>query len=72
MDTEEQPIENIISAAVSSKQIQPQSVAATPRQTHAMTGQELPGSSAANNRLASINRKRTHQDPDEHDTSQSR
>ena len=37
-----------------------------------MTGRELSGTSAANNRLASTNRTRTHQDPDEHDTSQSR
>ena len=36
-----------------------------------MTRQELPCTSAKN-RLASTNRKRTHQDPDEHDASQSR
>jgi len=72
MDTEEQPTKNIRSAAVSSQQIRPQSVATTPRQTRAMTRQELPCTSAANNRLASTNRKRTHQDPDKHDASQSR
>jgi len=70
MDTEEQPTKNIRSAAVSSQQIRPQSVATTPRQTRAMTRQELPCTSAANNRLASTNRKRTHQDPDEHDAFQ--
>ena len=73
MDTEEQPTKNNRPAAVGSEQIRPQSVATTPRQTRAMTRHELPCTSAANNnRLASTNRKRTHQDPDEHDTSQSR
>jgi len=72
MDIEEQPTKNIRPAAVGSKQIRPQNVATTPRQTRAMTRQELPCTSAANNRLASMNRKRTHQDPDEHDASQSR
>ena len=54
------------------EQIRPQSVATTPRQTRAMTGREQSGTSAANNTLASTNKKRAHQDPDEHDTSQSR
>ena len=70
MDIEERPTKNIRPAAVGSEQIQ--SVATTPRQTRAMTRQELPCTSAANDRLASTNRKRTHQDPDEHDASQSR
>ena len=70
MDIEERPTKNIRPAAVGSEQIQ--SVATTPRQTRAMTRQELPCTSAANNKLASTNRKRTHQDPDEHDLSQSR
>ena len=72
MDTEGQPTKNIIPAAVGSEQIRPQSVATTPRQTRAMTGRELPGTSAANNTLASTNKKCIHQVPDEHDTSQSR
>jgi len=73
MDTEEQPTKNIREpAVVGSEKIRPQSVVITPRQTLAMTGRELPGTYAANNTLASTNRKRTHQDPDEHDASQSR
>ena len=72
IDIEEQPTKNIRPAAVGPEQIRPQSVATTPRQTLAMTRQELPCTSAANNRLASTNRKRTHQDPDKHDASQSR
>ena len=72
MDTEEQPTKNIRPAAVGLEQIRPRSVATTLRQTRAMTRHEIPGTSAANNRLASTNRKRTHQDPDEHDASQSR
>ena len=72
MDTEEQPTKNIRPAAVGLEQIRPRSVATTLRQTRAMTRHEIPGTSAANNRLASTNRKRTLQDLDEHDTSQSR
>jgi hypothetical protein len=72
MDTEEQPTKSIRPAAAGSEQIRPQSVVTTPRQTRAMTRQELPCTSAANNRLANTNRKRTHQDSDEHDASQSR
>jgi len=52
------PTKNIRPAAVGSEQIRPQSVATTSRQTRAMTRRELPGTSAANNRLASTNRKR--------------
>jgi len=41
------------------KQVKHRMRATAPRQTRAMTRQELPCTSAANNRLASTNRKRT-------------
>ena len=54
-----QPTINIRPAAIGAEQKRPQSVAITPRQTRAMTGRELPGTSAASNTLASTSRKRT-------------
>ena len=62
----------LVGLSLNAVQQRRRSVATTTRQIRAMTSQELPCTSAANNRLARTNKKRTHQDPDEHDASQSR